>query len=192
MIRQHSSLQHFGIRVLTDPSPSLTPPDAIHQRIPLASSSAAIQDLATSHLFKNYRVFGHHHLSSGFLPSIRSPVPTLSLPYSSHSGQSDPLKIIISPTKILQRLFTSPKIKSKILIMASKTLHDLAPSALSDLICITLFLAHCTIPILASLMFPGHTKQPPKLGPELPLPGKFFSQLVPATAHFSLRSLLKH
>lgn len=191
MIRQHSSLQHFGISVLTDPSPSLTPPDATHQRIPLASSSAAIQDLATSHLFKNYRVFGHHHLSSGFLPSIWSPVPTLFLPYSSHSDQSDPLKIIISPTKILQRLFTSPKIKSKIL-MASKTLQDLAPSALSDLICVTLFLAHCTIPILASLMFPGHTKQPPKLGPELPLPGKFFSQLVPATARFSLRSLLKH
>lgn len=88
--------------------------------------------------------------------------------------------------------FHFTQIKSKILITASKTLPDLAASALSDLISITLFLAHCTIPILASLMLPKHIKHPPNLGPELPLPGKFFSQLVHATPHFSLRSLLKH
>ena len=64
LIRQHSSLQHFRIRVLTDPSPSLTPPDATHQRIPLASSSAAIQDLTTSH---------HHRCCA-----TRSPRPGLS------------------------------------------------------------------------------------------------------------------
>ena len=139
--------------------------------------------------------------TTGFLVTITFPLDACLLSdllfpcfpcHTLHNGQSDPLKIIISPTKIHQWLFTSPKVKSKILIMASKTLHGLAPSAPSDLISITLPLAHCTIPILASLTFPEHTKHPPTLGPELLLRGKFFYQLVCVTPHFSPRSLLKH
>lgn len=175
-----------------DPSLYSITPDAIHQQIPLALSSVDIQGPTTSPSCENYHLISipiifllDFCLLSG--PPVFTPAPL----YSSHNSRSELCKRVTSPIKIPQWLFISLRIKPQISIIASKALCDWASSDPSDLVSSTLFLTQCTLSILASLIFLEHTKRPPALGPERPLPGRLFSQISACPSPTPLRFLLK-